>query len=151
VHEHRLGLVVSGVGDGNDGCADRERDASEESIAKVARGFFYRLLVRASVRARVGSFNVKGEAALLRLGADTLRVGFGGLWAEAMIQMGDMQREGTVIGERVKHVEQAQAIRPAGDAHHHAVAGAEQIALFNELPHALSQVHQFPLLCLSES
>jgi len=97
------------------------------------------------VSAGVGGADMDGQAKGLGLLTYKRSLG-GGLPAQTVIEVGDGETQHVLAGQAVQDVQETQAIWPAGDGHHQAVAGRQEAPACNKVPNPLLEVHAWQRL-----
>ena len=120
VEQHRLGLIVGGVGHEHGTRAAAMRDPREEVVA----GKPARLLQRAprllGQRGHVDAFDVEGDAEPLAEAGHIGRVGAALFTAQAVVEVGSARLDAGLVLQRRHGVEEADGIGAAGDANERA-------------------------------
>ncbi len=124
--QHRLGLVVGGVGDGDDSGAAVQAHPLEERVARVARRYFERDVGGGR---QLGHHRVLDDAADAQPVAQGTAEGLvaGGLGSQVMVEVGRRRQDDVAVGGQPRqHVQQRHGIRAAGQRRHHPDAGCPQ-------------------------
>ncbi len=127
MHQHRLGLIIGVVTDGDDPRANVARRPAEEGVAHAARRLLDCQALALGDGGQIDLLHSAWEAPIRRQLSDEGRVRIGVRAPNPVMKMGNVQGQIQRRGQSPQKMQERHRIGAAGDAHDDRRAGGEQV------------------------